>query len=131
MIYETIGVDNEPFECEVEIYHNVVIVTETPKSRTGIILNAKTLANEICHQYSVPMQNLVWIEVIPPVEEGESTGYYLVMFTIENWVCTSQRSIPITAELVEAFRKYGKEWANNIKSAEIHNTLETINTKGV
>ncbi len=77
------------------------------------------------------MQNLVWIEVIPPEEEGESTGYYLVMFTIENWVCTSQRRIPITAELVDAFRKYGEEWANNIKSAEAHKRLRQINTEEV
>ncbi len=41
MIYETIGVDNHKFECKVEIFHNVVIVTETPKSRTGIILMQK------------------------------------------------------------------------------------------
>lgn len=113
MIYETIGVDKETFECDVQIYHNVVIVTETPKSRVGIILNAEKLANEICHKYSIPMQNLIWIEVIPP-EEDERTGYYLVMFTINNWVCSSPRRIPITAEIVDAFKKYGDEWAKSI-----------------
>ena len=121
MIYETIGVDKVKFECEVEIFHNVVIVTETPKSRVGIILNAEILANEICNKYPVPTNLLVWIEVIPPGEEDDRTGYYLVMFTVNNWVCSSPRRIPITAEIAEAFKKHGDNWTKISKLAETNN----------
>ena len=107
MIYETIGVDKERFECDVEIFHNVVIVTQTPKSGAGIILNAKILANEICDKFRVPTNQLVWLEVIPEEEQGEGTGYYLVMFTVKDWQCSSPRRIPVNAEIVEVFKKYG------------------------
>lgn len=117
MIYETIGVDKERFECDVEIFHNVVIVTQTPKSRVGIILNAKILANEICNKFEVPTNQLVWLEVIPEEEQGEGPGHFLVMFTVNNdWQCTSPRRIPINVEIVEAFKKHGDEWAKHLES---------------
>ena len=118
MIYETIGVDKERFECDVEIFHNVVIVTQTPKSRVGIILNAEILANEICNKFRVPTNQLVWLEAIPEEEQGEGTGYFLVMFTVKDWHCSSPRRIPVNAEIVESFKKYGDEWAKLIQTNE-------------
>ena len=121
MIYETIGVDKVKFECDVQIFHNVVIVTQTLNSSAGIILNAEILANEICNKYPVPTNLLVWIEVILPEVDVESTGYYLVMFTVNNWVCNSPRRIPITAEIAEAFKKHGDNWTKISKLAETNN----------
>ena len=112
MIYETVGVNKEKFECDVEIFHNVVIVTQTHKSSAGIILNAEILANEICNKHKVPTRQLVWLEVIPE-ERGEDPAYNLVMFTVDNnWHCSSPRRIPINAEIVEAFKKYGTDGIN-------------------
>lgn len=64
--YQYIGLWGCDCVCYLEIDGNTVIVTELPQNRGTSITNfAEHLATQVCNEFKIPKNSLIWIEHYP------------------------------------------------------------------
>lgn len=70
--------------CRIRINGNTVVATELPDNTGMSITNAaEEVALLVCHNYSIPLSELVWIEHYPH-RAGLDEGFDRVEFRLEN-----------------------------------------------
>ena len=63
IIYNYKGIGGCDCFCELEIYENLVICTESEENEGTSVTNwAEHLATEVCEKYGIDPEKLIWIE---------------------------------------------------------------------
>lgn len=66
MIYEFKGFHGCNSKCDIEVYGNVVVVTEPDENYGTSITNlAEKIATDIINKYKIDRNNLMWFECYP------------------------------------------------------------------
>lgn len=96
MIYEYKGIHNCDCKCDLRIKGNVVVVSELENNPGTSITNAaEDLANQVCEEFGIDKEKVVWFECY---EYRNLNEYAMVKFEIDsngefyspNWVCTTK-----------------------------------------
>ena len=83
--------------CYLEVQDHLVIATELDQNQGTSITNfAEHLATQVCEQFNIPKNQLVWIEHYPD-NHYRSEEYDLVTFTLVNGIFKKPQWRPLTA----------------------------------
>ena len=87
-IYNDYGTSRRSGNCRLRIFHhedkNVVIVTNDEQTTgTSMTSHAEVLASEICMEYNIPRESLIWFENFPDYKDGISGTESSVFFPFE------------------------------------------------
>ena len=109
MLYHYTGFHGCDSHCEIEILNNLVIATEIDSNEGTSITNmAAHLATQVCKDFGIQPDTLIWIEHYPAQDIGARTipsVYAIVQFNVDrHGVFRSPRWAYITPETFEAFK---------------------------
>jgi len=80
-VYHYEGYHGNPAMCGISIFGNTVVCTQLPENKGTSVTNlAEQIATDVCKEFRIDPERLIWIEHYPPVDRHEA--FDLVHFNL-------------------------------------------------